>query len=316
MDIVRFEKKHIKESCRIALANYEEERRFVPSLPPAAAIPDLSGFAENGLGVAAFDRDKMLGYLCCFAPRDNAFDSCAKGTFSPIHANGTVKENRGGIYQRMYQEAAKLWVEKEIAYHSIALYAHDTDAIGAFFSYGFGLRCIDAVRPMEPIHAGDNSGILMKEVTKEDAARIRPLQKALFQHLGQSPCFMESSEEKFEGRVVRAEKRKSKLFTAEEDGKIVAFLEAADSGENFATEASDMMNVCGAYCLPQYRGRNIVQGLLNHVIKTMKNEGYTRLGVDFEGFNPTGARFWLKYFDAYTNGLVRRIDECALRNIR
>jgi hypothetical protein len=39
---------------------------------------------------------------------------------------------------------------------------------------------------------------------------------------------------------------------------------------------------------------------------------YTRLGVDFESLNPTAYGFWLKYFDAYTHSVVRRIDEKAV----
>jgi len=74
-----------------------------------------------------------------------------------------------------------------------------------------------------------------------------------------------------------------------------------------------MMNICGAYCLLEYRGQDVMQGLLNYVITVLKSEGYKSLGVDFESFNPTAKGFWLKYFAAYTNGFTRRIDECAIR---
>ena len=73
-----------------------------------------------------------------------------------------------------------------------------------------------------------------------------------------------------------------------------------------------MKNICGAYCLPEYRGKGVIQALLDHMISVLKSEGHARLGVDFETFNPTAAGFWPKYFEAYTNGLVRRVDECAL----
>ena len=45
----------------------------------------------------------------------------------------------------------------------------------------------------------------------------------------------------------------------------------------------------------------------------LKEQGYTRLGVDFESFNPSGSGFWLKHFSAYTFGVVRRIDESVLK---
>lgn len=40
------------------------------------------------------------------------------------------------------------------------------------------------------------------------------------------------------------------------------------------------------------------------VTSVLKGEGYTRLGVNFESFNPTARGFWLKYFTAYTNNRV------------
>ena len=61
--------------------------------------------------------------------------------------------------------------------------------------------------------------------------------------------------------------------------------------------------------MPEHRGRGVYKNLLNYVINTLKTEGYARLGVDFESINPSGSGFWLKSFHAYTNGVVRRIDE-------
>lgn len=36
------------------------------------------------------------------------------------------------------------------------------------------------------------------------------------------------------------------------------------------------------------------------------------MDAEIQSFNPTAYGFWLKYFTAYTNSVVRRIDECAL----
>lgn len=93
----------------------------------------------------------------------------------------------------------------------------------------------------------------------------------------------------------------------------MAYLEIADGGENFATEVWEMRNICGAYCLPAYRGQGIMQLLLNFVIRTLQAEGYTLLGVDFESINPNAWGFWNKYFSAYTYSLTRRIVESACK---
>ena len=310
MQIVDFKESHIQDASCIALANYNEETAIVKALPTVSEVPDLTCFAQNGLGVAAIDNGKTIGYLCCYAPWDNAFDSAAMGTFSPMHAHGAIKENRGRIYKYLYQAAAEKWVKRGIAYHALALYAHDDEAINAMFTYGFGLRCMDVMRDLEPIATTEYSGIIYKEFS--DPLIIRSLRKDLSNHLGASPCFMKSSDEDFENRLKRAESRGTRLFGAFDDSGIIAFVEVGDDGENFATETFGTKNICGAYCLPPYRGKDIFRNLLNHVVSVLKSENYARLGVDFESFNPTAYGFWLKHFEAYTKSVVRRIDECAL----
>ena len=312
MKIVDFEKKHVESAKLIATANYYEERECVPFLPSIDSLPDLDYFASNGLGVAAFDEDQFVGFLCCYEPWDNAFDSTAKGTFSPIHAHGAVKENRRLIYQKMYQVAAEKWVKHNVTYHAIGHYAHDTESINAFFTYGFGLRCIDAIRPMVELECQPCDDINFEELTISDVSKVREMRQMLSEHMGNSPCFMYSSFEDFKSWLTRAEERNSRLFVAKDCEKLIAFVEVKSSGENFVTEVDHIRNICGAFCLPAYRGRNIYQNLLNYSIRKLKGEGYKLLGVDFESFNPTAYSFWLKYFTAYTNSVVRRIDECAL----
>ena len=126
-----------------------EEERGLAVLPPVSVFPDLSRFADNRLGVAAFEDGQMVGFLCCYNPREHHF-GLTRGTFSPIHAHGTVKTNRRMIYSRLYQAAAELWVQKGILSHAIALYAHNAEAVQSAWN-SFGLRCIDAIRPVEKL---------------------------------------------------------------------------------------------------------------------------------------------------------------------
>ena len=75
------------------------------------------------------------------------------------------------------------------------------------------------------------------------------------------------------------------------------------------TDEKGMMNICGAYCLSEYRKSGIVDELLAFLENTLHQEGISLLGVDFESFNPTAREFWGKHFIPYTVSLVRRIDE-------
>ena len=100
------------EAEQLALDNYREECSKVNTLPEVTKLPELECFAQNEFSVAAFEGDTMVGFLGCYNPWDGAFDSNVKGTFTPVHAHGCVKENRARIYERMYQQMAKLLVEQ------------------------------------------------------------------------------------------------------------------------------------------------------------------------------------------------------------
>jgi len=310
MDILKFEKRHVKEATEIALANYYEEKKIVKELPTVSDIPDLYGYAENGLGVAAFEKGKMIGFLCCCEPFDNAFRATdVRGIFSPMGANAAVSENRSKIYATMYQVAGEKWVRAGAVSHAICLFAHDEELHRQFFYYGFGLRCLDAIRPMELIDCRVCVDYDFVELSKEECHSVYPLHLALYSHYCKSPFFMNRKPETLEEFRVTFMKNEGRYFVAKQNGKICAFLKIAACGETFVAKGSTYRHIRGAYCLPEHRGKGLYQNLLNFAMDKLRREGYTRLGVDFESFNPTARGFWLKYFSDYTNSVVRRIDE-------
>lgn len=312
MNIVDLTMEHIEAAQALALSNYWEEVAEVRVLPEVEPIPSLKHFAGNGLGCAAFDHGQMIGFLGCYRPIPRAFMTNARGMFSPIHAHAAVAEERDRIYRRMYQAAAAKWAREGAASHAIALYAHDTAALNAFFTDGFGLRCIDAIRPLEVFGPAEIKGYLLAELGRGEFERILPLCRELALHLGESPCFMKMSDGEMEHWLSDVRRRDSRIFTASKAGEAVAYLEVTAEGETFVTLVPEMMNICGAYCLPEHRGAGVTAALLNYLIKTLRQEGDGLLGVDFESINPTAHGFWLKHFTAYTNSVVRRIDEAAL----
>jgi len=309
MQIVDFDYNHMERAIQIAKANYEEERAKVPMLPEINSWPDLEHFAENKLGVVAFEGNQMIGYLCCYLPIDDAFHTTgARGTFSPIHAHGVTGENRDRVYSKLYQAAAEKWVKEGIISHAIALYAHDKATMNSFFYNGFGLRCIDAICMLEEIVVIENSSLNYVELPKEEWGILLELHNLLIAHLGCSPTFMSYpsiNEEEFFKRTGED----TRFFAVKDENCCIAFIKIGAEGENFACNDSSMMNICGAYCLPEYRGTGVYHNLLAYLISVLKSEGYQRLGVDFESINPNACGFWFKYFTEYTNSVVRRIDE-------
>lgn len=309
---------HIEPAARLALAEYWDECTAVPILPAGdyfQRLCELIGqLLEHKLGMVAIEDGEVVGFLTCYEPWQQHFGT-TMGTFSPIHAHGVVKKERRRVYSRLYQAVAEKWVKQGILSHAIALYAHDREALASFFWNGFGLRCVDAIRGVDPIIGGDASGCVLRELTLEEAAeRIVPLKNLLLEHLRKTPAFIPlyftvDAEQMME----EYKERSSRYFVAELDVQTVAFIETTPAGENFACEDPSMMNICGAYMYPEFRGSGIYTKLLSYLINTLAKEGYTRCGVDFESFNPTASGFWLKYFIPYTHSVTRRIDERIYR---
>lgn len=314
MKITDFTTAHAEQAAQIAMQNYDAERGFVCELPLMASVPDLTPFADNGLGVAAFDGGEMVGFLCSVSPFKNAFRSTdATGVFSPMGANGAVFKNHAEVYARMYQAAGEKWAKAGAASHAVCLYAHDKEAHGQFFKYGFGMRTVDAIRGMDEIAAPLLSGYEFSELSSADVLSVLPLENMLDEGYIDSPFFMFREKENESVFIKKYESFQPVYFVARHKDQIVAFIRAELDGENFIRDAPGYLHVKGAYCLPEHRGKGIHKILLSKLVQKLKAQGYTRLGVDFESINPSGSRFWLKYFGAYTCGVVRRIDEHALR---
>ncbi len=313
MQVTDFNYDHIEQAAALARTNYEEARTLLPILPEDIQFPGMAEFAENGLGVSAFEDGKLVGFLCCCSPFEKAFGSTkARGVFSPLHANGASAENRAAIYAHMYQAAAKKWADAGVSSHALCLYASDNTAINQFFHYGFGHRCAEAIRPMFELDTPSCPDIEFAELDIEERAFVYPLIVRLANHMSESPIFILREtipEDKFKEEIRNTNER---YFAAKSRGGIVAYLKTGDTGENFITLAPKMRNIYCAYCLPQFRGKGIYQNLINHTIRILSSEGYTLLGVEFESFNPTGNGFWPKYFTPYTTSVARRIDENIL----
>lgn len=322
MDIIDFKHGHVSQAMQLAWDNYERERQFVKELPENVAIPDLNYFTENDLGVAAVKEGSLLGYLCAYPPREDVFGTTnVRGTFVPIHAHsvtGSISDiERKYIYSLLYQAAAEKWVKAGIRSHAIALYTFDQVGITSFFYNGFGLRCIDLIRTLEeiPNHQAivweDDLKVEYAELFRDEWGLLLNQHNGLIKHLGESPSFMRFELLGEEG-LYRQAKEDVRYFAARVKGRYIAYIKLSEHGENFATEADDMMNICGAYCEPAYRSTGIYHNLLCHMMRELRAEGFSRLGVDCESFNPTARGFWLKHFKEYTYSVVRRIDEKAV----
>ena len=225
--------------------------------------------------------------------------------------NAATPENRAKIYAAMYQAVSEKWVRAGAVSHAICLNAHDLEAQHQFYLYGFGLRCVDGIRPMEPIDCKPCTDYQFLELGPEDRPAVYSLEIMLDKHYRTSPYFMNRPSVTY--NYFRDYYLKdARYFGVKHLEELCAFLSVTNEGETYIATGENYKHICGAFCMPKYRGKGVYLNLLNYAISTLKSEGYIRLGTDFESFNPSGAGFWLKHFSAYTHSVVRRIDENML----
>lgn len=313
MQITDFSHAHIPQAMALLAQNYSEARGHFPSLPLLSTLPGLGNLTKNGLGVAAFEGDTLLGYLLCFPPFERSFRSTqARGVFSPLHGHGALPQDRGKTYAHLYQAAAAKWVRAGAVSHGISLYAHDPTPKDLFFHYGFGLRCVDGVRDMGKMVTPDCPTFSMALLRAEEYLQVMPLVRQLEDHMAQSPTFIRRLPETQAAFLKSMAHSHARLWVARDQDTAMAFIQVERQGETFVHLSPHYRHITKAYCLPAYRGKGVMQHLLNQALHDLHNEGVAHLGVDFESINPAAHRFWTKHFTAYTHGLARRIDEDVL----
>lgn len=318
--VVGFTRAHIPAAQRLARAAYRQEREAVPALPPELPEFSLDAFAENGLGVAATGPEgELLGFLCGCDPFERAFGATgARGVFSPMHANAAVWEGRADIYARLLPAAQERWARAGASSHAVCLYAHDRESQRLLFSYGFGLRCMDAIRLTEGAEeaAPGPAGLRLRELEDGEWELLYPLHLALDEHMAQSPTFIRRPSPSREEFLADLRESGDRCFAALSGGRAAAFFRVSrGGGETVVSDMPGTYHILHTYCLQKYRGSGLMQALLQFILHRLRAEGALRLSVDFESINPIASRFWQKHFAAYTHSVTRRIDEDVLKEL-
>lgn len=314
MDCTIFERKHFPQAIGlICMARARESEALAHGNPfthglPDTPVPALEPYVENGLGVAAVEGDRLVGFLCPMTPWRN-HDTLRTHIPLYAHAAGPDRAEPGRLYAAMYARVAEKMFAYGICAHSITFFTHDTAGVDAFFDMGFGKCCTDRIRsrdaPFPAIQTPPE--VTYAPVPPEEIASIRPLRRALHRHMAKSPCFLPDSDAAYATWLAHVEQSGRRTYAAYADGTAVAYMDVDACGNSYLSASPDMQNIVGAYCLPTYRGMGITAALTAYVAKTMWCAGYRYLGVEHESANLTARYFWRKHFAAYTYSLLRRL---------
>jgi len=309
-------REHLDEAVRLVTDGYQDERRAVSVLPFHQSYEEvfrkgIDRLIKTGKGVAAIKEGHLVGFLAMMAV--DAFKGLNRGAYSPIYGHAAISEGKRDIYLRMYEVLAGIFVKNGCLTHAITMFAHDKEAVDTWFWNGFGLRCVDAIRPVTPLETEAPIPYDIRMITADEAGIILPLQQEHAKYYSRSPLFMCVFKVPDLEDVVNLLTRDGRMmWVAFDHESPVAYVEVRPGGETFVSDDPKMLNICGAYSLESIRGSGASTALLSRLLEWMREKGYKRLGVDYESYNRLGSRFWLKHFEPFTYSLFRRLDERIL----
>lgn len=309
------ETKHIEEAATLVALRYQAERTHNQLLPAqfeqAEVITSrLQEQVGKVPGVAAIRDNRLVGFL--LGLRAPIFGRI-RGVFSPDWGHAADSSDPYNIYRAMYAELSQAWLVNGCFAHAIQVYTHEHDASNAWFSLGFGMRGMDALRDLSPIRGVSHLEIEIRQVRPEDFEILMPLVLDLCKHLAAAPIFLPLTDTLGQRRTSHKEwleNSNNALWLAFQNGAAVGYIRAQPSTHyNLAIADDTTVSITGAFTCPEVRGSGVGAMLLNHVLKWARSQGCQKCAVDCETANIPGHAFWRKHFQPICYALVRSIDE-------
>jgi GNAT superfamily N-acetyltransferase len=314
IEIVPFQRDHLQDAAMLVANRYREERNINKSLPSQfenadAVLPLLKNYANGQAGIAAIDEKRLIGFLIGLLITIRQ----VKTAYIPDWGHAVDSKSNQKIYRVMYANLAARWVADGYFGHAVTLLTHEREAMDAWFSLGFGMVGVDAVRDVSPIEGG-MAKVEIRRAGLEDINVVLTLRVALKRHLAEAPIFIpftiHRGREFYEKWLPDSA---NALWLAYRDRDAVAFMELMPSsllGVIMPVFDKNTVTITSAFTKEDLRQRGIGTTLLNHSLEWARSAGYKNCTVDFESANTIGSSFWYgNGFKPVCYSLVRYIDE-------
>jgi len=302
---------HLEDAARLVSQRYQDLRHQRPLLPEKytwldVLLPLLEDVLQAGPGVAAFDKNQLVGFLSGYL-RPELWGR--PGAFSPEWANAAEMGDSRRIYEELYTAQAAAWMDRGFSAHYISMLANDQAGIQGWHWLGFGLAAADAIRPLQPVPEPAHP-VDIRPATLDDVDAILALDHGLIRHISGSPTYYphEAPHERqfyldWLGSPANA------FWLAYQGAEPVAYMGFGPASQEASTIIVDdgTTSIPGAFTVSVARGTGVASALLNHGLEWALQRGFTRCAVDFEPANPLAVRFWLRYFDLVCVTLARQI---------
>jgi ribosomal protein S18 acetylase RimI-like enzyme len=291
---------------------FSGSRRTLPLLPssyedPARATEGLAGMASAGRALAAWDGNRLAGYLGWYEI-DNFRRASHRAAYVPEWGFYAQPGREAQVVRALYRSASELWSTQGCSEHAITLLAGDNASRDAWFWSGFGLLVIDAVRSLDPIGAPIVPGYAVRRAEQADIPLLVEIEAEHDLHYTRPPVFMAAPKPDDAGAFERflAVADNSAWLASRED-EVAGYLRVEGSGFGAAdvVQGENGAAVTGEYVRPAHRGMGLAPALLDAALAYYRGLGKVRLTVDFESTNPEAAAFWPRYFTPACYSLLR-----------
>lgn len=285
------------------------EQQAHGSLPAANAAlfqPLLSNLFSQGTAFATEEDGFIVGYLAFSPPFEGAFGNCS-GVFSPLHGCACAGHDPSRTLSHLLTAAMEHLYRQGITSIALSRYAHEEALLRTLVMTGFGIRCTDLMARTSP-EMPPHDGLQLRTMRKKDIPHVLSLLNDLEAHMASAPVFMPKSA----WTEQQVEQLGEKVLLACADDLPIAVTLLGHSGETYLDELPHVTHLGSTYCREDFRGKGVMDALVQYASALAHERGFTHIGVDCETLNPPAFRFWQKHFTPFTYSAVRRLDERLL----
>ena len=317
LEVRPFAASFIADAAKLFSLACDEARRALPLIQKHS---DAHGFAAERLlkiadhpGCAAFDGPRLVGYMVELFTSDH-FMGRPTGFTVGLFPCASTSDNRESIYQILYGEMSRSWIERGFHAHQYSLFATDEVLARTFFRLGFGMTHFQLFRDLSAPN-GEVPDVEIRYMYSEES--VRELDEEHHVYYPNPPLFWIPpdlvGDQDHDPIVVKQDRvalGEIEIIAAIVDQRTAAYFKlrkGTAETELFAHPGNGQIK--SAYARPEYRGRGIGRALLAEAVRWAKRNNLERLCVEGESANIHGGNFWSRHFRPAEYSVRRCVDE-------
>jgi GNAT superfamily N-acetyltransferase len=301
LEILPFADEHLEAAAGLLAERHRRQRLAEPLLPeryesPTETRPLLEDMLthERASGAVATEAGRVTGYVLG-TPKDDKLWGANMWVELAGHA---VEEAE--VARDLYAAAAARWVDEGRTRHYVLVPATDAPLVNAWFSVGFGLQHVHAIRELPDEPEVIDPTIQVGDAEERDIDALVELAPLLNEHQNLSPVFGTIPPE--DPAEIRAElleelgKPEFGNLVAEVDDRVVGNFLVCPlemSSAHTTLGRPDGVAFLGfAVTHPDVRGSGAGLALTSASFRWARTRGYDLMVTDWRATNLLSSRFW------------------------